>query len=516
LTVSLQSIHLNPNVYVEHVEDQPSITFMRDRRSLKNQIKDFSAVSNTWEVILDYLYLIERHLRFNPESDISNTFFQGLIRTALDLISQNSTRLPAEQQSVLGRISNNLKLISQVHDSSLKSKLVDLIRTKGHRSNAVLIKYESAKEPFRRVLFDIDQGAWTCMTFTQLKGMKFDTLIIIGSTVSVGSPNQIPERLITSNYAKDIYFLDFPLYPDKKFFVGPLSKIAQLPLKINVNLLSDANGPASVFSNFKEDNEEELELSSKQFRSLTMSKLSSLSSHPDEVRVECKCFLLASGQAVFLPESNGTIDVLNPNEVEGRRMLRKECSQIKSGEFLVLRVGSSDSEAIRAQADSLAGDQGVELRRVQREWKARLQTAVTNKSLSVVESDLRQRGIQRPWIKEWLQAGSIRPQADRVFEILIDYLGMEVESTVASMNSLLAFHKKAGFKFREVLKEAFEEIDLSELLADSYLEMEIEDEASVAKLGAYKCLSISAETYEVPESAVKRIFEHSEGEFWDA
>jgi hypothetical protein len=228
------------------------------------------------------------------------------------------------------------------------------------------------------------------------------------------------------------------------------------------------------------------------------------------------CFLLASGQAVFLPEVIGTVDVLNPTGAEGQRVSRKACSDIEPGDFLVLRVGSSDSEAIRAQADSLAGNQGLLLRRIQAEWKDRLKTAVSNKSLTAVENDLKQRGISRPWIKEWLKPGSIRPQSDDVFKILVDYLGMEVESTVSNMNALLALHKRAGFKFREALKEAFEEIDLTELISDSYLEMEIVDAAGVAKLGSYKCLSISSEIYDVPESAVKRVFEHSEGEFWDA
>ena len=516
MTVSLKSLYVNPTVFPVHVDDQNYLRFLRDRRTLKAKLKDFSALSNVWSEVLDDLHLIENHIRYYPDADSSHIVFQALLEKALDLIDKHRGGLPAEQPVLLARMVKNLITMSSTVESPLKTKLAELVRRKDVGSNAIFIRYEKSRAQFEKVLEELGTGSWTCVSYKQLKSKKVDSMVILGSTATVGLQNQIQERLITGNYAKEIYFLDFPLYPDKKVFNGPLVNLAQVPLKIEVNVPPKSDEATPPFYDFAEENEEEVEFTARQFRSITMSKLSSLNIDPDEANIRCYCFLLASGQAVFLPEAKGTVDILNPTAIEGQRVSRKACSDIEQGDFLVLRVGSSDSEAIRAQADFLAGEEGLALRQVQAEWKARLKTAVVNKSLSVVEYDLKERGISRPWIKEWLEPGSIRPQADSVFKILIKYLGMEVESTVNNMNALLALHKRAGFKFRDALKEAFEEIDLSELITDSYLEMEIEDAAGVAKLGAYKCLSISTEMYDVPESAVKRVFEHSEGEFWAA
>jgi hypothetical protein len=487
---------------------------MRDRRSLNKTLKEFSAISNVWSEILDDLFLIEKHFRYYPDSDSSNTTLQTLIAEVLEEIKVHAVGLPPEQQAELVRISVQLEKLSQITESPLKIKISDLVRSIGGKTNAVYLKYEKGRNHFEELLMEIGDPTWTCMSYKELKATTIDSLIIVGSTASVGLQNQIPERLITSNYAKDIYFLDFPLYPDKKFFNGTLGKIAQLALNIDVQVAQKSELAVSDFFDSKEDNEEEAALYARQFKDITANKLSTLNKDSDEITIKCMCFLLAGGQAVFLPDAKGTVDVLNPNSIEGQRVSRKPCAEVQQGEFLVLRVGSSDSEAIRAMADSLAEEKAHVLRQTQDEWKKRLKIAVSHKGLSTVEYELKQRGIQRPWIKEWLAHGSIRPQADKVFEVLLKYLGMEVEVTFQNMNALIALHKRAGFKFREVLKNAFEEIDLAELVADSYLEMEIEDEAGVAKLGSFKCLSISSEVYEVPESAVKRVFEHSEGEIW--
>lgn len=516
MTVSLKTLYTNPKIFAEHVDDPISLSFMRDRRSVNKTLKEFSAISNVWSEILDDLHLIEKHIRYYPDADSSHTALQALIVRVLEEIKKHANGLPPEQQVQLDRISSQLKELSQVAQSPLKIKIANLVRSTGLESNAIFVKYEKGREPFEKLLIEIGDLTWTCKSYKELKVEKVDSLIIIGSTASVGLQNQIPERLITSNYAKNIYFLDFPLYPEKKFFSGPLGNIAQVSLNIDVQVAPKNEESISKLFDFKQDNQEELELSAKQFRAITASKLSALSKNSDEVTIKCMCFLLAAGKAVFLPVAKGTVDVLNPTSIEGNRVIKKACSDVQQGEFLLLRVGSSDSEAIRAMADSLGGEQALLQREIQNEWKSRLKTAVLNKGLSIVEFDLKQVGISRPWIKEWLATGSIRPQTDYVFVNLVKYLGMQVEHTLENMNALLALHKRAGFKFREALKDAFEQIDLEELLADSYLEMEIEDEAGVAKLGSYKCLSISPEIYEVPESGVKRVFDHSEGELWVA
>jgi hypothetical protein len=84
-------------------------------------------------------------------------------------------------------------------------------------------------------------------------------------------------------------------------------------------------------------------------------------------------------------------------------------------------------------------------------------------------------------------------------------LGIEHERTIEAMNILRHLHQVAGMRFRAMLKQKFETLDLDQISLKGYVLVELGNDSDVAKLGAFKCVSIGSEIFEVPESAVKQL-----------
>jgi hypothetical protein len=119
--------------------------------------------------------------------------------------------------------------------------------------------------------------------------------------------------------------------------------------------------------------------------------------------------------------------------------------------------------------------------------------------------DLKDLGVSNPWIMDWAHPSTIRPNSIDNFKIILSYLNIEHDETIEAMNILRHLHQVAGMRFRAILKQKFETLDLDKISLNGFVLVELGSEAEVAKLGAFKCVSIGSEVFEVPESAVKQL-----------
>ena len=74
-----------------------------------------------------------------------------------------------------------------------------------------------------------------------------------------------------------------------------------------------------------------------------------------------------------------------------------------------------------------------------------------------------------------------------------------------AMNALRRLHLIGAMRFRKMLKDQFENADLDEIYEKGFLIEDLGESPEIAKLGAYACLSIGDEVFDVPESAVKQL-----------
>jgi hypothetical protein len=63
----------------------------------------------------------------------------------------------------------------------------------------------------------------------------------------------------------------------------------------------------------------------------------------------------------------------------------------------------------------------------------------------------------------------------------------------------------AAMRLRKMLKEKFENANLQIIHEVGFLIVDLGESPEIAKLGAFVCLSIGEEVFEVPESAVKHL-----------
>jgi hypothetical protein len=208
---------------------------------------------------------------------------------------------------------------------------------------------------------------------------------------------------------------------------------------------------------------------------------------------------------VFLPTSSGAIDAVDPTAPVGERVQRIAISNITTDSILLLRVGSSEGEAISRMANDIGGSEAKRCRSIQSFWKSKLKERISINGTAKVIRDLKDLGVANPWIIDWSHQSTIRPNSIDNFKIILTYLNIEHEETIEAMNILRHLHQVAGMRFRAILKQKFETLDLDEISLNGYVLVELGNDSDVAKLGAFKCVSIGNEVFEVPESAVKQL-----------
>jgi hypothetical protein len=124
----------------------------------------------------------------------------------------------------------------------------------------------------------------------------------------------------------------------------------------------------------------------------------------------------------------------------------------------------------------------------------------------LVIKQLKDLGIKNPWIGEWKSfKNNIRPESDEYFQKLLKYLAIEPSETISAMNSLRRLHLMAAMRLRKMLKEKFENANLQIIHDAGFLIVDLGESPEIAKLGAFVCLSIGEDVFEVPESAVKQL-----------
>jgi hypothetical protein len=184
----------------------------------------------------------------------------------------------------------------------------------------------------------------------------------------------------------------------------------------------------------------------------------------------CRQFALANGKQVFIQIDGGDLDFVNVVAVNSDNQLTQSelaPRAVGVGNFVVLREGQSDSEALLFQAASNLGDKYAEIENNQQVWKSTLQTAIDKNSLSKISRDLVDRGLKSEnRIKDWTNPSLRRPLRDEDFKILLKYLGLNVPSFYESATLLRRTILKAAMEFRHQLEKAINDIPVKNLIAE--------------------------------------------------
>lgn len=184
----------------------------------------------------------------------------------------------------------------------------------------------------------------------------------------------------------------------------------------------------------------------------------------------CRQFALANGKQVFIQIDGGDLDFVNVVAVDGQnRLTQSEISprSVGVGNFVVLREGQSDSEALLIQAASNLGNRYAEIERNQKIWKSSLQEKIDKQGLSKVSRDLVDLGLKSEnRLRDWINPNLRRPLRDEDFRILLTYLGLEINTFYESATLLRRTILKVAMEFRNQLEKAINDISVKNLLSE--------------------------------------------------
>lgn len=503
----LDNLYKYAEMPIQHfvIRDELLHRFSVKVRKLNTEMREWIDVSKDWDDALANLRRADWRLRNQPAEFSSShpakiQLTQGL--TKLDGLYSN---LGDEIRNTCRTIEENGHIILQKEESSLNSNLIGMISEclqYGANRVAVILRQDDLVLPFIQLLKNNSIHNVLVETRSSIlqKKLDLDKIFVVGNSLDY-SPSVFTS--LFTEYGTTL--IGYSWVIEQKSIGTGLSELASRPIRIKV-LHSGIEEPIDEAdrSHFLEPS---IEIASRQLSAVAQKVYANIDkSNIEDEKVPCRAYLLAGNNVVFLPSKEGAIDSIDMQASFGNRVQRIPISSIEIGSVILLRVGKSDSDSIIDMANAIGGDQAKGFRNLQIEWKDALRARIKAVGSQVVIKELKDMGIKNPWINEWKSIkNNIRPDRDDYFEKLLRYLKIEPAETISAMNALRKLHLMAAMRLRKLLKEKFESIDLQVIYDSGFVLVDLGVTPEIAKLGAFVCLSVGEDVFDVPESEVKQL-----------
>lgn len=303
--------------------------------------------------------------------------------------------------------------------------------------------------------------------------------------IVVGPPRFFPSGLLTAPSAPSVIFVLPDWFRDQSL---PHSRIAEYADGPIVIWAKESSTPTRV---------EEPETTAPQESDLLPQPIwdvgASHRKEPGDDELEVRLVLLSGELAIFLDDGE-RIRCLDPTQPKGERVNFTDVRAVGVGTYLLLREGQTERGFLYEEALRLMGRHRRDAEASQLRWKLQLQERLFRHGLTHVEEELQRLGVRTiDRIRAWTDNTLVRPQRVQDFEILLEWLGVPVESTLALANELRRTRSKASADIRDRLEGAVDESDLTKLEVTGYLKIDLGIEG-VRGIIATRVLAISPTT----------------------
>ena len=492
---------------IQHIAIEDSLlkTYSREVRKLNSEMREWLDVSTEWDEALANLRRADWRFRNQPADFGKLHPAKIYLEEGLAKLDGLYSNLGHYVRKICRSIIENGNAIIRSPESTLNSNLLKIIsesKQKGARQVLVILRQEDLVAPFNdflsknsitNVIVETSFGAIQ-------KKHATDKIIVVGNVLDY------PLSLFNSLFSEyGTTLIGYSWVPEQDHVGSALSELATKPIRIEIRHSETKDITEAIdVSHYLEPS---IEIASRQLRTVAKNVYAHIDkSNTDEENILCRAYLLAGNNVVFLPTKEGAIDSIDMQAGSGNRVQRLPISSIGIGSVILLRVGKSDSDSIFEMANAIGGKEAQAYRKLQMEWKDALRMRIASLGSQLVIKQLKDLGIKNPWIGEWKSfKNNIRPESDEYFQKLLKYLAIEPTVTISAMNSLRRLHLVAAMRLRKMLKEKFENTDLQAIYNEGFLILDLGETPEIAKLGAFVCLSIGDDVFEVPESAVKQL-----------
>ena len=221
--------------------------------------------------------------------------------------------------------------------------------------------------------------------------------------------------------------------------------------------------------------------------------------------------ILLSGNLALWLDDGQRIRSLDPSQPAGERVTYVPVEVVREGTYLLLRPGETEHGALHQEALKLLGSMAGAIDRTQQVWKRELANRLSRSGHPAVARQLSDKGVRAAdRARAWVDPHLIRPQRDRDFEHLLQWLHIPVHPTIEHADELRRKHYQAGVDIREALEAAVSGADLTDLEDTGHLRLEVQSDG-VRGILAARVLAISPTPEIVARREVRVPFEDRSG-----
>lgn len=281
-------------------------------------------------------------------------------------------------------------------------------------------------------------------------------------TYFVGPPRFFKPTAVTAPRTRDVAFIVPEWFSDRAVRSSVISQYAEGGIQVAVRPFEVGDSPTVAFEPVTREDESvpEEELLPQPVWGDRVSEERA----PNEDEVEARKILLSGNRAIWLDDDGERIRSLDPKQPPGERVGYTDVSVLAPGDYLLLREGEAEREALRERALARIGAQASSVRCSQLSWKSVLIKQIYLRGVRDSESALRELGVRAAGqMRTWASPHTIRPQSDDDFLRLLDWLGLSTQPYFGNAVILRKEVHRASRELRKQLEEVADAIDLHAL-----------------------------------------------------
>lgn len=286
----------------------------------------------------------------------------------------------------------------------------------------------------------------------------------------IGRPVTFPHRTITAPIAAQVAFLIPDWVKARSLPASPLVGVAE-------NAISPTSwgqiDPAPTY-----DTPDVWQIGPPLANSWKLPDDSEFLANPGEASRDARRVLFEGGRFAYLEVDGESIRQFFPDLPVGERVGNGRVAALTPGDFLILRDDANRPDSLYLEALESLGGHAASILELQARWKRSMQDRIDVLGTDGVRRELSRRGVMHPaqnarWVEEELS----RPQRISDFRIVLEWLGLDVESHVDAANLLWRQRTAVGRRITRELERAAASVEVEKLESEGSATIRSEDSA---------------------------------------
>jgi hypothetical protein len=389
------------------------------------------------------------------------------VQEAADAVAEEAGRLThivgKDAQNVLKELVAAAMAVTE-HDSAVGGVLLESIEEVGASSCVIVAANNSAAAALESWLAPLGVAVL-------MKGQLASGGVFVEQAYVLGPPAFFPSSLVTAPTTEQITYLLPAWFEDREIPRSALAPYAEGAIRITGRTYAsgDVSKPDAAPPG-------EPVRGADLMPQAVWSTPAATHGGPGRDEVAAQRVLLSGGYSIML-DNGEWIRAVDPTQPGGERVITLDIGAVREGTYLLLRDGETERRALYDAALELMGGEGPLVEASQTRWKDALRARLEQQGHLAVEHDLNGIGVRtfdRVWA--WPDPMLVRPQRDRDFELLLEWLGIPVRPAYGLATKLRKRRAQASANIAAQLEVTVGAADMAALERDGHIHLDIETE----------------------------------------